>query len=96
MSKIILSSNDKNERFHQFLWNDNKNYKEIQTINEDYIGLIGLEDWQSIQETLLLEQMGVLDQVRKRSKDNSDFTNIDEIDWDSLEWIRMKHSLELC
>ena len=85
MSKIILSSNDKNECFHQFLNNANKNYKEIQTINEDYIGLIGLEAWQSIQETLLLEQMGVLDQVRKRSKDNSDFTNIDEIDWDNLE-----------
>jgi PHD/YefM family antitoxin component YafN of YafNO toxin-antitoxin module len=36
------------------------------------------------KETLLLEQKGVLDKVRKREKDDSGFTNIDEIDWDKI------------
>ena len=46
--------------------------------------MISLENWESIKETLLLEQTGVLDQVRKREKDDSGFTDIDEIDWDNL------------
>jgi PHD/YefM family antitoxin component YafN of YafNO toxin-antitoxin module len=36
------------------------------------------------KETLLLEQTGVLDKVRKREQDDSGFTNIDEIDLDKF------------
>ncbi|HAQ4807499.1 TPA: type II toxin-antitoxin system Phd/YefM family antitoxin, partial [Enterococcus faecium] len=46
--------------------------------------LIGLDDWKAIKETLLLEQIGTLGVVRKREKDDSGFTNVDEIDWDNL------------
>ena len=46
--------------------------------------LIGLEDWRAIQETLFLEQTGTLDKVRDREKDDSGFTNIDDIDWEAL------------
>lgn len=46
--------------------------------------LISKDDWNSIAETLLLEQTGVMDKVRKRERDDSGFTDIDEVDWDSL------------
>lgn len=46
--------------------------------------LIGKEDWESIKETLFLEQTGVMDSVRKREEDDSGFTDIDDINWDNL------------
>jgi cell division protein FtsB len=36
------------------------------------------------KEKLLLEQTGILDKVKKREKDESGFTKIDEIDWDKI------------
>ncbi|WP_295730241.1 type II toxin-antitoxin system Phd/YefM family antitoxin [uncultured Limosilactobacillus sp.] len=51
--------------------------------NEDAV-LISKADWDSLQETMYLENAGVGKIVRKREKDNSGFTNIDEIDWDKL------------
>ena len=46
--------------------------------------LISKEDFDAIMETMYLESNGVGKTVRKREKDNSGFTNIDDIDWDSL------------
>lgn len=46
--------------------------------------LIGKADWESINETLLLEQTGVMDTVRKREADDSGFTDVDDIDWENL------------
>ncbi|MGO1653146.1 type II toxin-antitoxin system Phd/YefM family antitoxin [Senegalia sp. (in: firmicutes)] len=87
MSKTTFNPSNARKNFYQLLKNVNKDHKEIQIISEvsgNNAVLISLENWQSIQETLMLEQTGVLDQVRKREKDDSGFTNIDEIDWDNL------------
>ena len=87
MSKTIFNPSNARKNFYQLLKKVNKDHKEIQIISEvsgNNAVLISLEDWQSIQETLLLEQTGVLDQVRKREKDDSGFSNVDEIDWDEL------------
>lgn len=87
MSKTTFNPSNARKNFYQLLKNVNKDHKEIQIISEvsgNNAVLISLENWESIQETLLLEQTGVLDQVRQREKDDSGFTNIDEIDWDNL------------
>jgi cell division protein FtsB len=36
------------------------------------------------KEKLSFEQTGILDKVKKREKDESGFTKIDEIDWDKI------------
>lgn len=46
--------------------------------------IIGKEDWNSIEETLYLVGTGTLDKVQQREKDNSGFTDVDDIDWDAL------------
>ena len=87
MDETTLNPSEARKKFYQLLKDVNKEHKEIQIISEvtgNNAVLISLEDWQSIKETLLLEQTGVLDKVRKREKDDSGFTNIDEIDWDKI------------
>ncbi|MDP3386037.1 MAG: type II toxin-antitoxin system prevent-host-death family antitoxin [Eubacteriales bacterium] len=87
MAETTLNPSSARKKFYQLLKDVNRDHKEIQIISEvtgNNAVLISLEDWQSIKETLLLQQTGVLDQVRKREKDDSGFTNIDEIDWDKL------------
>lgn len=87
MFKMTFNPSNARKNFYQLLKDVNMNHTEIQIIserNENNAVLISLEDWKSIQETLLLEQTGVLDQVRKREKDESGFTNVEDIDWDSL------------
>ena len=87
MSNTTFNPSNAWKNFYQLLKNVNKDHKEIQIISEvsgNNAVLISLENWESIKETLLLEQTGVLDQVRKREKDDSGFTDIDEIDWDNL------------
>lgn len=87
MSETTLNPSSARKKFYQLLKDVNRDHKEIQIISEvtgNNAVLISLEDWQSIKETLLLQQTGVLDQVRKREKDDSGFTNVDEIDWDKL------------
>lgn len=51
--------------------------------NEDAV-LISKSDWDAIQETMYLENSGVGKVVREREKDNSGFTDVDDIDWDKL------------
>lgn len=47
--------------------------------------LVSKQDWDSIQETIYLENVGVMDKVRDREKRSADdFENIDDVDWDSL------------
>lgn len=87
MSNTTFNPSNARKNFYQLLKNVNKDHKEIQIISEvsgNNAVLISLENWESIKETLLLEQTGVLNQVRKREKDDSGFTDIDEIDWDNL------------
>ncbi|MDN2453703.1 type II toxin-antitoxin system Phd/YefM family antitoxin [Lactobacillus sp. UCMA15818] len=53
--------------------------------NEDQAAIIiSKKDWDSITETLYLENTGTLAKVRERVDDDSGFTNADEIDWDNL------------
>ncbi|GEK91232.1 type II toxin-antitoxin system Phd/YefM family antitoxin [Alkalibacterium kapii] len=87
MSKTTFNPSNARKNFYHLLKDVNTNHKEIQIISEvkeNNAVLISLDDWQSIQETLMLEQTGVLDEVRKRVKDDSGFTEIDDIDWDNL------------
>ena len=87
MSNTTFNPSNARKNFYQLLKDVNKDHKEIQIISEvsgNNAVLISLENWESIKETSLLEQTGVLDQVRKREKDDSGFTDIDEIDWDNL------------
>lgn len=87
MANTTVNPSNARKNFYQLLKDVNQDHKEIQIISEieeNNAVLISLEDWQSIQETLMLEQTGVLDEVRKREKDDSGFTNVDDIDWDML------------
>lgn len=87
MANTTVNPSNARKNFYQLLKDVNQDHKEIQIISEveeNNAVLISLDDWQSIQETLMLEQTGVLDEVRKREKDDSGFTNVDDIDWDSL------------
>jgi prevent-host-death family protein len=87
MAETILNSKDAKKKFYQLLEDVNKEHKEIQIVDEatgNNAVLISLEYWQSIKETLLIEQTGILDRVRKRENDDSGFTNIDEVDWDKI------------
>lgn len=87
MANTTVNPSNARKNFYQLLKDVNQDHKEIQIISEveeNNAVLISLDDWQSIQETLMLEQTGVLDEVRKREKDDSGFTHVDDIDWDSL------------
>ncbi len=52
--------------------------------SDDSAVLLSKDDFDSIMETMYLEEHGVGHVVREREKDNSGFTNIDDIDWDNL------------
>jgi prevent-host-death family protein len=87
MDETTLNPSEARKKFYQLLKDVNKEHKEIQIISEvtgNNAVLVSLEYWQSIKETLLLEETGVLDKVRKREKDDSGFTNIDEVGWDEI------------
>ena len=87
MANTVLNPSSARKNFYQLLKEVNENHTEIEIISdhsENNAVLIGLEDWRAIQETLFLEQTGTLDTVRTREKEDSGFTDVDEIDWDSL------------
>ncbi len=87
MFKRIISPQDARENFYQQIKDVNENYSEIQIISEDNKNsavLISKDNWMSIQNTLFLEQTGVLEEVRKREADDSGFTDVETIDWESL------------
>lgn len=46
--------------------------------------IVSKSDWDALQETLYLVQTGTLDKVNAREKDDSGFTNVDDIDWNRL------------
>lgn len=83
----IQSPTEARKNFYQLLRNVNDNHEPV-FINgknsESDAVIIGLEDWNSIQETMYLEATGTMNKVRDREKDNSGKTNIDDIDWDNL------------
>jgi len=56
----------------------------IPASGKEGVAIVPLDDWLSIQETLFLEQSGVLDKVRQRATDDTGFTDVDDLDWDEL------------
>lgn len=56
----------------------------ISSSKHDDAVLISKNDWDAIQETMYLENAGVGKVVRQREKDDSGFTDVDDIDWDKL------------
>lgn len=52
--------------------------------SENNAVIIGQKDWNSIQETLYLESTGTMDKVREREKDNTGYTDIDSLNWDTI------------
>lgn len=78
-----MKSSKATENFFHLLKAVNEEHSEIQIIserNENDAVLISKKNWGSIQETLLLEQTGILEEVRKREADNSGFSDVDTID----------------
>lgn len=87
MAKIVINPSTAQKNFYKLLKEANENHTEIEIISErsdNNAVLIGLDDWRAIQETLFLEQTGTLDVVKRREKDESGFTDVDEIDWGRL------------
>ncbi|UXR78120.1 MULTISPECIES: type II toxin-antitoxin system Phd/YefM family antitoxin [unclassified Staphylococcus] len=84
--KIITPTNARKELYN-LLRSVNTNNEPI-IINgkneESDAVLLSLKDWNSIQETLYLESVGVMDKVREREMDESGFIDVDDIDWDNL------------
>lgn len=49
---------------------------------EDSVVVISKTDWNALQETLYLQRVGVLDEIRKHEGDDSEDLGV--VDWDSL------------
>lgn len=83
----IMSPTDARKDFYSVLKRVNEDHQPViingSKENSNAV-IISQEDWQSIQETLFLEQTGVMDTVRKRETDESGFTDIDDLDWDNI------------
>jgi len=87
MKQPPINPSSARENFYYLLKEVNKNHKEVEIIdekNENNAVLISLEDWRSIQETLYLEETGVLNKIREREQESSEFIDISDIDWDKL------------
>lgn len=48
----------------------------------DSVVLISKSDWNALQETIYLQNSGVLDQIKKHEHEESE--DLGEIDWDTL------------
>ncbi|WP_411843815.1 type II toxin-antitoxin system Phd/YefM family antitoxin [Salinicoccus sp. HZC-1] len=84
--EIISAKNAKND-FDSLLKRVNKSGQPIfigEDENDFEAVMISQQGWRSIQETLFLGHTGVLDKVRERETDDSGFTVIDEIDWETI------------
>lgn len=84
---IIKSTTTAKTEFYDLLEQVNTSHQPvmIQGDNSDYNAvIISQKDWESIQETLFLESTGTLETVRKREKEDSGFTNIDDVVWNNL------------
>ena len=83
----IKTPTNARKEFYELLKQVNDNHEPViisSSKSENNAVIISQKDWDSIQETLYLETTGTMDKVREREKDNSGYTNIDDIDWDNL------------
>lgn len=79
----VVSPTDARKEFYNILKQVNKDHQPVMIKGlkkENNAVIISQEEWNSLQETLTLEQTGVMDKVRKREVDNSSFTSVDDID----------------
>ncbi|EJG5091363.1 type II toxin-antitoxin system Phd/YefM family antitoxin [Staphylococcus pseudintermedius] len=73
--------------FYELLKQVNDNHEPViisGSKSENNAVIVSQKDWNSIQETLFLESTGTMDKVRKREKDDSGYTNIEDLDWGNL------------
>lgn len=82
----IKMSNSENEEFYELIkqCDDRDESFIINDSKIDKASAIVRKDLNSIQETLYLESTGAIEKVREREKDNSGYTDTDELDWDNL------------
>jgi len=83
----IKTPTNARKEFYELLKQVNDSHEPVvisSSKSENNAVIISQKDWDSIQETLYLETTGTMDKVRKREKDNSGYTNIDDLDWDNL------------
>ncbi|ERS92437.1 type II toxin-antitoxin system Phd/YefM family antitoxin [Staphylococcus simulans] len=83
----IKTPTNARKEFYELLKHVNVNHEPViisGSKSENNAVIVSQKDWDSIQETLYLESVGVMDKVREREKDNSSYTNIDDLDWGNL------------
>lgn len=88
MDNLIYNPTNARKNLFSILKKVNKDHTPIMIEsnkdNDESAILVSKKDWNSLQETLYLAQNGVAKVVQEREKDNSGFTDIDDIDWDKL------------
>ncbi|AYW47164.1 prevent-host-death protein [Tetragenococcus osmophilus] len=75
------------KNFYRLLKEVNEDHRAVEIIdeqNENNAVLVSLEYWRSIQETLYLEETGVLNQIREREQGPSEFIDVNNIEWQEL------------
>ncbi|AVO03410.1 prevent-host-death protein (plasmid) [Staphylococcus simulans] len=83
----IKTPTNARKEFYELLKQVNNNHEPViisGSKSENNAVIVSQKDWNSIQETLFLESTGTMDKVREREKDDSGYTNIDDLDWDNL------------
>ncbi|MCD8796613.1 type II toxin-antitoxin system Phd/YefM family antitoxin [Mammaliicoccus sciuri] len=83
----IKTPSQAKKEFYEILKQVNEKHEPVMissSNNENNAVIIGKKDWDSIQETLFIELTGTMNEVRNREKDNSGYTDIDDLDWDNL------------
>lgn len=83
----IKTPTNARKEFYELLKQVNDSHEPViisSSKSENNAVIISQKDWDSIQETLYLETTGAMDKVREREKDNSGYTNVDDLDWDNL------------
>ena len=83
----IKTPTNARKEFYELLKQVNDSHEPViisSSKSENNAVIISQKDWDSIQETLYLETTGTMDKVREREKDNSGYTNVDDLDRDNL------------
>ena len=83
----IKTPTNARKEFYELLKQVNENHEPViisSSKSKNNAVIISQKDWNSIQETLFLESTGTMDKVREREKDDSGYTNIDDLDWHEL------------
>ena len=87
MEQTPINASSARKNFYRLLKEVNENHREIEIVdeqNKNHAVLISLADWRSIQETLYLEETGVLGRIREREQEPSEFIDVSDIDWKEL------------